>query len=483
MKKLLYILTLSTIMVISGCGDDDEFDFVATNQVGFVTTTTNITEIQAEDSITIDLLVNPAKASSVSISIDGDELVYGENFTTVPAASNGSLTLQVAADGTASFKFVGSDIDITKNNTVIFTITAATGAELGQSAVVSHRLNIERIFLFKEDFNDCETSFPSGWITFSKASNANWECSDNLRGASGQSGDYAASIYGVGADVASADWLISPVINLDEDSDYVLQFASIKRFEGPELQVLISNDYSGSGDPTTATWVNFSAAEAALDQTIDFDYEASGEITIPLSGSVFVAFFYETNGTAIGDGSNYRIDNVRVKRGLGFGGEIVSIPFTEDFSGCDELNSFTSYSVVGEGQVWNCSANGEDGDGVRMNGFSGSPQNNEDWLLSPGVNLTEDATLSFSTDVRFGGPELEVLISTNYAGLGDPNAADWTAISATLDTDDSSYDTWVGSGDIDLSAYTGQTVVIAFKYTSNSTDGAAAWTVDNFNVQ
>lgn len=321
MKNFKYIFYALAVILLSACGDEDELDFSPSQKVGFVTTSTSLTEITAEDSIKINLVINPAAVSVVDIAINADELTYGENFTTFPEANNGTLSVNVDASGVGEFYFIGTDIDITRDNNLSFTISGASGVELGQTTVLTHTLAIERIFLFNEDFDGCDTGLPAGWTFFSEASDANWECSDNLRGESGNAGDFAMEISGFGANTASADWLITPMISLSGGSDYVFEFASMKRFEGPDLQVLISTDYSGSGDPNSATWTSFSAAEAALDQNeTSYDYKNSGEVALSASGDFYIAFYYTSNGVAAGEGSTYRIDNVRIKEGEGFGG-------------------------------------------------------------------------------------------------------------------------------------------------------------------
>ncbi len=154
----------------------------------------------------------------------------------------------------------------------------------------------------------------------------------------------------------------------------------------------------------------------------------------------------------------------------------------EDFTDCNDLNTFTAYSVTGD-QAWSCSTSGETGSGVRMSGFSGGAQNNEDWLVSSAIDLSGlDATaiLSFVTDARFDGPPLEVFASTDFTT--DVTSATWDKLDALMDTDPDNYDTWTNSGDIFLDDYLGGNVYIGFKYTSETVLGAATWTIDNFSV-
>lgn len=480
MKNILYTFLLLSFLTFS-CSEDDNFEFSPTSKVGFSTTVTAVDEIEATDTIEIAIVVNPAKSGNITISIEGDELIYGDDYTTLPAASLNQLVVPVDADGTASFKFVGGDFTLNKDNEVVFTIIGADGIELGQEAVRIHKLLIEKLFVYNEMFNNCDTGLPAGWTIFSEASAANWECSDDLRGVSGVSGDYAMEISGFGSDVASSDWLIAPAIVVPADENYSIEFASMKRFGGPDLEIYYSTDYSGAGDPNAATWTRFTAAESQLDTNEgSFDYKQGGQVVLPATGTVYVAFYYTSTGVAAGEGAVYRIDNFRVRESSE--GAAPILLFSESFDDCvvdTNISDWVTFSVVGDEQ-WLCTSFGNNTTtGVQMNGYNGAPLDNEDWLISPAVTLGSASKLIYNYRTRFGGPGLEVKISTNYSGSGDPGSATWSDLK-TLASDNS--DSWT-SDEITLSAYASQTVYIAFVYYSNPTDGAARWTIDDVAVE
>ncbi|NJM79839.1 MAG: DUF5017 domain-containing protein [Flavobacterium sp.] len=154
--------------------------------------------------------------------------------------------------------------------------------------------------------------------------------------------------------------------------------------------------------------------------------------------------------------------------------------FQESFS--TNWNNWVKYNVSGT-QVWSLNTQfGNPGNCALMSGFSGGSNANEDWLISPVINLSAvtSATLKFQTASRFSGNLLEAKISTNYDGTSNPNTATWTNLTATLDTNTSSY-IWTDSGAIDISAFTGGNVRIAFKYTSTSS-ASRTWEVDNVKI-
>jgi len=156
-----------------------------------------------------------------------------------------------------------------------------------------------------------------------------------------------------------------------------------------------------------------------------------------------------------------------------------SLPlFSETFS--TNFPAWAKINVLGT-QVWTLDpALGNPGACAKMSGFAGGNVANEDWLISPAINLVSitTASLSYQTARNFSGNNLEVLISTNYNGTGNPSDATWTTITGTLSTGSFA---WTNSGARDLSPYLGNTVHIAFKYTS-TTSGAPTWQVDNVTI-
>jgi len=153
--------------------------------------------------------------------------------------------------------------------------------------------------------------------------------------------------------------------------------------------------------------------------------------------------------------------------------------FEETFS--TNFPNWVKVSVVGT-QAWVLDAtHGNPGACAKMSGFQSGNFANEDWLISPSIDLTDftAATLTFDTAKNFAGNNLEVFISTNYSGSGDPAAATWTPLTATLSTTGF---TWTGSGAIDISSLAGQNNVrVAYKYTSTAS-ASATWEVDNVKV-
>lgn len=162
-----------------------------------------------------------------------------------------------------------------------------------------------------------------------------------------------------------------------------------------------------------------------------------------------------------------------------------SVPvFSEGFT--SGLGSWYAYSVVGA-EVWVHSAiYGNPGGMAKMSGYATTNKANEDWLISPAINLSTltSASLSFDNAYKFAGNSIEVFVSNNYSGTGSPSASGvtWTALTgATLSAGNYAY---AGSGSLNLAAFLGtgnSAVRVAFKYTS-TTSAASTWEIDNVKI-
>lgn len=119
------------------------------------------------------------------------------------------------------------------------------------------------------------------------------------------------------------------------------------------------------------------------------------------------------------------------------------------------------------------------------NGFGGDVAS-EDWLISPTINLTNvtNPILNFKTWTKYTDSGItnpfEVFISTDYNG--NFLTATWIPLSATLSPSNSQQ--WQGSGDIDISSYSGN-IHIGFKYRSSGTGSGTSttWEVDAFKIK
>ena len=177
-----------------------------------------------------------------------------------------------------------------------------------------------------------------------------------------------------------------------------------------------------------------------------------------------------------GDNIDYKTDGEVPNDGA----ETASITIInqEDFD--SDLGTWWQYNVIGD-QIWHQSEfSGKTF--AQMSGYDGGAFDNEDWMISPLLDLSnyDSVFFNFETAYNYTGPDLELYISTDYDGVGNPNDFSWTDISDMVNWSDGGWN-WVASGDVDLDGYLESATFLAFKFTS-TTDGSATWEVDGILV-
>jgi len=160
--------------------------------------------------------------------------------------------------------------------------------------------------------------------------------------------------------------------------------------------------------------------------------------------------------------------------------------YEEDFT--SDLGTFTAFNVHGA-QVWEWAD--YDNGCAYMSGYDGTSIPNEDWLVSPAIDLTgrTNVTLVIREAINdVGGTysssaniynDIQILFSTDYDGTSDPSTqGTWTELTGISRPAGDSW-SFESSGDIDLSSYDGESAFyIAFKYISTDTQNVA-WEVGN----
>jgi hypothetical protein len=147
-----------------------------------------------------------------------------------------------------------------------------------------------------------------------------------------------------------------------------------------------------------------------------------------------------------------------------------------------DLGDFTAMSTVGDTAWWYSSSY----TCAYMTGYvGGSKTAQTSWLISPEVDLSSvsSAYFYFSHAGRyFSTPtsEATVWVSADYSDDLNPNSATWTQVTVPNYFSNSDF-TFVNTGDISLTAFAGQKIHIALKYSSTSSS-AGTWEVKNFFV-
>jgi hypothetical protein len=144
------------------------------------------------------------------------------------------------------------------------------------------------------------------------------------------------------------------------------------------------------------------------------------------------------------------------------------------------LGTWTPYNVMGD-QEW---VQDEFGGQTfaKMTGYAGEAFENEDWLISPQMDWTgfDELYFKFMSAMNYTGPDLQLFLSQDYDGSGNPNDFTWLEITGDYTWSDGSWN-WVASGDGDLGLFEYPTAYLAFKFT-NTTEGSATWELDDLMV-
>ena len=119
-----------------------------------------------------------------------------------------------------------------------------------------------------------------------------------------------------------------------------------------------------------------------------------------------------------------------------------------------------------------------------MSAYRSGEAQNIAWLISPPLVVHNGMTLSFQTAKAYWRHDaLKVFISTDFDGY-NVRTATWMELPARIATNTDPNHAWIDSGDIDLSAYAGQTVYIAFRYKgSDDYNQTSTYRIDNVIIK
>lgn len=274
---------------------------------------------------------------------------------------------------------------------------------------------------------------------------------------------------------ANIDWLISPEIDMTKVTEAKLTFDHVARYFADvtkEATIWISDNYTQGNKPGDATWIQLKTG--VFSDPGNWNFSSSGEISLTeyAGKKVHIAFKYISTATKAG---TWEVKNILVQKGEAtVNAELI---YLEPFA--SNLGKFSQVSVSGD-EVWYVTSGY-----AYMTGFvSSANKANEDWLISPDIDLTDKTSANFSFDhvTRYFAnlpTEATVWISTNYTE-GLPSTATWTKIVTSPFVDPGSW-TFSNSKKISLTQWCGQKVRIAFKYISTSTK-AGSWEIKNFQV-
>ncbi|MEL7534742.1 MAG: choice-of-anchor J domain-containing protein, partial [Bacteroidota bacterium] len=485
MKKLIYILSIN--LLFSGCKPDDVISGAA---LSFFPTTVN-TAIE-EDGITYVLnLETSGVVGNGSAIVEVDLSAEGVIFTN-PPLNGGQLTLEIV-DGTTSQIEVTVLNDLTPEDyTALFRIVSVSGdlGGIGTDEFTLFVLDNDNVPIYEENFDNGLGNF----TVFSEVGTQEWSATDFGNGGTGgvRINGFAS---GIGAQ-DNQDWLISEAIDLSGLSEVSVQFVTDVAFEQePVMELRVSTDYDGGGDPTQATWTTL---DATYDDLTGFDtWTPTGKVDVSdfLAAETYFAFYYFSSTDA--GAAQWTIDDFTVSLfnpdASGGGNEnLRNLPFSEDFENCTEdfatPSSFEIQYAEGskDDRGWGCRQFGVDGSrAVRVNTFGGEAGISDTWLITQNkfdLRTVGSANLYFDVkSASSGDGELEVYYSDDYFGV--LNLATWNKLE---DVDDqlpakgTDLYTEVTSS---LNAGSGEIIYIAFRFSGSSETSSATYDIDNVRIE
>lgn len=258
------------------------------------------------------------------------------------------------------------------------------------------------------------------------------------------------------------------------------------------VQFITSDTSRTFADPVTRTAYNRYLEDCAMNQVIvrTSGYASFAGSSVPNGGGTFVgvlSVFREDFQFLIRSLDDLQMDGDRCSFDPCAGTTVVEVEsIDEDFQSGNnndniELTGWTNIATKGS-RLWIY----KEFDGnvyAQSTAFNDSSPEMESWLVTPGIVIDAPKVLTFDSAKAFWTHDgLSVWISTDF--ICDPTLATWLPLSATLANQNTPDHEWVPSGDIDLSAWQGETVFIGFKYVgSNDLGQTTSFRIDNVVVE
>lgn len=265
---------------------------------------------------TLDLMGMLAQKVSSLVAVKGIRFMDAGQPYVIPGETNSNRDLADA---------LGNIIQLDGKNFIVRTSSYANFANTNMAGGVGTLVGIFSVFngqyqMYIRDINDVknfvDTGFsviyqqnfdadPPDWVKFAKTSNKPWSWD----------GQYTVMVAnGYQADVPCETWLVSPAINLEGYSQTILTFKTWTKYTDSgmpkPLDVFISTDYSGTGDPTTATWT---ALDCILPAANSGAWTSSGDVDLSTyTQNIYIAFKYRSSGITSSSASKWEVDTFKV---------------------------------------------------------------------------------------------------------------------------------------------------------------------------
>lgn len=291
----------------------------------------NITQTPSADIGTSTTVSVSADVTDTDGTISTVELYWG--------TASGSLTNTISMTASGDTYTTSTPIPAQSGGTTVYYEIEATDDDMDATVTSEYSYTVYP-FSATLPFTETFDASLGGFYTYSALGATkgwNW-------GVYGGNG--FADINGYDSGETENDWLISPEFNLDMYSNELLTFDTWYGYGTDDannyLKLHYSTDYSGVGDPSSATWY-----ELAYNQGDEWNWTNAGLVDVSgISGtSVFFAFEYNYEA---GNYRHWEVDNFNL-----FEASLVDVTFQVNL---EEQMVTTGVNIAGEFNGWNPTA-------------------------------------------------------------------------------------------------------------------------------
>lgn len=238
----------------------------------------------------------------------------GSNLTTditLTAPSNYEISKTSGSSFSGSITLIASSGSVSSTTIYVRLKTGLTIGDYNGTSIAANSTGATQVFV------SCSGSVISlGSIPYSEDFSSSLGDLESFS-VSGASKEWAqnsgsAKMNGYNSGDTEEDWLIFPSFNLDNYSNEELTFETNYNYGTSNasnyLKLMYSVDYSGNGDPSSATWIELSYTQPSSTNT----FTSSGAVDISgLTGTmVTIAFKYNYNS---GSYRQWLIDNINIQ--------------------------------------------------------------------------------------------------------------------------------------------------------------------------
>ena len=240
-----------------------------------------------------------ASDGAITPPVDGTDPVDDTDL------SDGDAVVHITHGSGGTYNFAGLNSSTSYNFQVWSYTNGGVNVDFLTSPAGPTATETTLLPLGAEDFSTCPPNNQAENFDNSAgaAATTTWECAN---------GYLEGNAFGNGNGTGAESWYILNGFNLDQSTNEVFSFNSYTTFTDgvPGLTVKYSTNYSGSGDPDNAVWTDLNPNLPAANSSV---WTPSGLMDISsLSGTVYIAFVYESTANGPGASTRWRIDDIEI---------------------------------------------------------------------------------------------------------------------------------------------------------------------------